>query len=103
MASNSHDFELRCSRVCEPSCHSTAALFLVHLHVAKMPRPKRIDTRGAANTARTIYTVKDVRQAEVSWSRFEFVTPPKWAKFTNKNLSVIRNRDQQRRAALGIA
>ena len=58
---------------------------------------------GAANTARTIYTVKDVRQAEVSWSRFEFVTPPKWETFTNENLSVIRNRDQQRRAALGIA
>ena len=58
---------------------------------------------GAANTARTIYTVKDVRQAEVSWSRFEFVTPPKWAKFTNKNLSVIRNRDRQCRAALGLA
>ena len=58
---------------------------------------------GAANTARTIYTVKDVRQAEVSWSRFEFVTPPKSETFTNENLSVIRNRDQQRRAALGIA
>ena len=56
---------------------------------------------GAANTARTIYAVKDVRQAEVSWSRFEFVTPPKWPKFNNENLSVIRNRDRQRRAALG--
>ena len=53
-----------------------------------------------ANTARTIYTVKDVRQVEVPWSRFEFVTPPKSAKFKNENLSVIRNRDQQRRAAL---
>ena len=58
-------------------------------------------TSVAANTARTIYTVKDVRQAEVSWSRFEFVTPPKWANFNNENLSVIRNRDRQRRAALG--
>jgi hypothetical protein len=55
----------------------------------------------AANTARTIYTVKDVRQAEVPWSRFEFVTPPKRAQFNNENLSVIRNRDRQRRAALG--
>jgi hypothetical protein len=56
---------------------------------------------GRANTARAIYAVKDVRQAEVSWSRFEFVTPPKWAQFNNKNLSVIRNRDRQRRVALG--
>ena len=51
---------------------------------------------GRANTARTIYTVKDVRQAKVSWSRFEFVTPPKFAKFTNDNLSVIRQKDGQR-------
>ena len=58
---------------------------------------------GPANAARTIYTVKDVRQADVSWSRFEFVTPPKWANFENENLSVIRNRDRQRRAALGLA
>ena len=58
---------------------------------------------GAANTARTIYTVKDVRQAEVPWSRFEFVTPPKWETFTNENLSVIRNRDRERRSALGLA
>jgi hypothetical protein len=59
-------------------------------------------TFGAANIARTIYTVKDVRQAEVSWSRVEFVTPPKYETFQNENLSVIRNRDKQRRAFLGL-
>ena len=41
-------------------------------------------TFGRANTARTIYTVKDVRQAEVSWSRFEFVTPPKFESLKTK-------------------
>ena len=60
---------------------------------AWMPYPWEDITFGRANTARIIYTVKDVRQAEVSWSRFEFVTPPKFKKFRNKNLSVIRNRD----------
>jgi hypothetical protein len=44
---------------------------------------------------RIVYTVKDVREADVSWSRFEFVTPSKFDKFTNENLSVIRNRDKQ--------
>jgi hypothetical protein len=56
-----------------------------------------------ANTARHVYTVKDVRQANVSWSRFEFVTPPKRKKFKNENLSVIRNRDRQQRAVLADA
>jgi hypothetical protein len=69
----------------------------------QMERPWEKLKFGRANTARAIYTVKDVRQAEVSWSRFEFVTPPKWPQFNNENLSVIRNRDQQRRAVLGIA
>jgi hypothetical protein len=55
-----------------------------------------------ANTARTIYTVKELRQADISWSRFAFVTPPKFEKFRNENLSVIRNRDRQRSAVLGI-
>lgn len=57
-------------------------------------------TFGRANTIRKIYTVKDVRQAEVSWSRFEFVTPPKSKKLKNENRSVVSNRDRQRRAAL---
>ena len=56
-----------------------------------------------ANAARHVYPVKDVRQAEVSWSRFEFVTPPKWEKFKNENRSAIRNRDRQKRVALGMA
>src|SRR5262249_17881749 len=56
---------------------------------------------GRANTARKIYAVKSVQGIEVPWSRFEFVTPPKTNKFQNENLSVIRNRDQQRRIALG--
>ena len=56
-----------------------------------------------ANTARHVYTVKDVRQADVSWSRSEFVTPLRGKKFKNENLSVIRNRDRQRRVALGMA
>jgi hypothetical protein len=49
-----------------------------------------------ANTARSVYTVKDVRLADVSWSRFEFVTPPKFKKFDNENLSAIRNRARQK-------
>ena len=56
-----------------------------------------------ANAAHGIYTVKDVRQADVAWSRFEFVTPPKFKKFKNENLSAIRNRDRQRRAVLARA
>ena len=57
-------------------------------------------TFGRANTVRKIYTVKDVRQAEVSWSRFEFVTPPKFKTVKNKNRSVVSNGDRQRRAVL---
>ena len=55
---------------------------------------------GRVNTARKIYTVKRVQQIELPWSRFEFVTPPKTRKFQNQNLSVIRNRDRQKRIAL---
>jgi hypothetical protein len=55
---------------------------------------------GRANIARTIYGIKDVRKNEIPWSRFEFVTLPKTEKFTNENLSVIRNRDRQRRKIL---
>ena len=56
-----------------------------------------------ANAARHVYAVKNLRQADVSWSRFEFVTPPKAKKFKNENLSVIRNRDRQKQVALGMA
>jgi hypothetical protein len=56
---------------------------------------------GRANLARQIYTVKSVQGVDVPWSRFEFVTPPKASKFENENLSVIRNRDQQKRIAAG--
>jgi hypothetical protein len=73
-----------------------------HFEEVWTPYPWEELSFGRANTARTIYTVKDVRQAEVSWSRFEFVTPPKFDKFINENLSVIRNRDRQRRAALAL-
>jgi hypothetical protein len=55
-----------------------------------------------ANAAREIYTVKYVREADVSWSRFEFVTPPKFLVFKNKNLRAIKNRDRQKRLALGL-
>jgi hypothetical protein len=34
-------------------------------------------TFGRANTARKIYTAKDVRQSDVSWSRLEFIPPAK--------------------------
>ena len=56
-----------------------------------------------ANTARHVYTVKDLRQADVPWSRFEFVTPPRFETFKNENLSVIHNRDRQKRVVLGMA
>ncbi|MGZ4891669.1 MAG: hypothetical protein ACXV2B_05350 [Halobacteriota archaeon] len=55
-----------------------------------------------SNVARNVYTVKDLRRDHVPWSRFEFVRPPKFNKFSNENLSVIRNRDRQRRAVLGL-
>jgi hypothetical protein len=52
---------------------------------------------GRANSARKNYTVKDVQMTDVPWSRFEFITPPKTKKFKNENLSVIYNRDRQKR------
>jgi hypothetical protein len=52
---------------------------------------------GRANIARCIYAAKDVRQQDVPWSRFELVTMPKRSSFTNRNLSVIRNGNRQRR------
>ena len=57
-------------------------------------------TFSPANTVRAIYTGKDVRQVEVPWSRFEFVTPPKFKKFKNTNRNAIINRDRRQRALL---
>jgi hypothetical protein len=59
-------------------------------------------TFGTATIAREIYTVKDVQRNESEFSRFEFVTPPKHRKFKNENLSVIQNRNRQRRKSLGL-
>lgn len=78
-------------------------LSLSDFRQAWTPNPWEDIKFGRANTARVVYAVKDVREAETSWSRFEFVTPPKFDKFRNENLSIIRNRDRQRRAALGLA
>jgi hypothetical protein len=55
-------------------------------------------TFGRANTVRAIYTVKHVRQEEVPWSRFEFVTPPKFRTLKNKNRNMIIYRNRQQRA-----
>jgi hypothetical protein len=55
---------------------------------------------GRANIARDIYAAKDVRQQDVPWSRFELVTLPKRPSFTNRNLSVIQNKNRQRRTYL---
>jgi hypothetical protein len=55
-----------------------------------------------ADVARTIYTVKRVQSVEEAWSRFEIVRPSQGTKFCNKNLSVVQNRDRQKRAALGL-
>ena len=55
---------------------------------------------GRVNIARCIYATKDVRQHDVPWSRFELVTMPKRSKFTNRNLSVIQNKNRQRRSYL---
>jgi hypothetical protein len=48
---------------------------------------------GEANIRRVAYTVKDVGANEVPWSRFEFVTAPTSKKFSNRNSSVIHNRN----------
>jgi hypothetical protein len=55
---------------------------------------------GDANPARSIYTLKNVRCQDVPWSRFEFVTPPKCKTVSNRNLSVIHNRNRQKRHLL---
>jgi hypothetical protein len=57
---------------------------------------------GRANAARKIYTVKQVRKTDVCWSRFEFATPPKFGNFHNENLRAIKDRDRQKRLALGL-
>jgi hypothetical protein len=54
-----------------------------------------------AEVARTIYTVKRVQSVEEAWSRFEIVRPSQRKTCLNKNLSVVQNRDRQKRAALG--
>jgi hypothetical protein len=51
---------------------------------------------------RATYTIKHVRLSDVPWSRFEFATPPRFKAFNNKNLSVIRNRNRQRRRQVGL-
>ncbi len=51
---------------------------------------------------RATYTVKHIRLKDVPWSRLEFVTPPRFKKFDNENLSVIRNRNRQKRQLLGL-
>jgi hypothetical protein len=55
---------------------------------------------GDANVARSTYAVKDVRLRDVPWSRIEFITPPKRKTFSNRNLSVIHNRNRQKRHLL---
>lgn len=57
-------------------------------------------TFGTVNVARAIYPAKDVRQVEVPWSRFEFVTPPKFKAFNSENRRLLRDRDKHRRACL---
>jgi hypothetical protein len=56
-----------------------------------------------ADVARTIYTIKRVQSVEEAWSRFEIIQPSRGTKFTNENLSVIQNRDRQKRAELCLA
>ena len=56
-----------------------------------------------ANAARVVYTAKDVRHNEVAWSRFEFVTPPKFKTFDNENLRQRRSLNHIRRSSLQIA
>jgi hypothetical protein len=76
------------------------------VHVRGAPDPERwhktlneLDFQDA-NVARSKYAVKDVRLRDVPWSRFEFVTPPKGKTFSNRNLSVIHNRNRQKRHLL---
>jgi hypothetical protein len=57
---------------------------------------------GRANYARSVYAAKDVRKADVPWSRFEFVTQARPRIFNNENLKVIKHRDRQKRLALGL-
>jgi hypothetical protein len=66
---------------------------------------KKLDkiTFSRSNLARSIYAVKRVQQDQTHWSRFEFVTPPRYEKFDNENLRLIRNRDRQKRQAVGLS
>jgi hypothetical protein len=72
--------------------------------------PNWADSKGSkplefcrANVALTVYTVKRVQSESQPWSRFEIVQPQRWNTFTNENLSVIKNRDRQVRADLGLS
>ena len=56
-----------------------------------------------ANTARVIYACKDIRQHDVAWSRFEFVTPPKFKRFNNENLKRQRDLNYQARRYVSFA
>jgi hypothetical protein len=55
---------------------------------------------GEVNKARVVYTAKDVAPSDLPWSRFEFVTASKSKNFSNRNSSVILNRNRQRRRYL---
>jgi hypothetical protein len=55
-----------------------------------------------ANEASVTYAIKDARRDDVSWSRLEFVTPPKYKRHETENLNVIRNRNKQKRKQLGL-
>jgi hypothetical protein len=64
----------------------------------KEPRLKFERINGGAPT----YTVKKVQKRDLDWSRFEFVTPPRHADFSNENLSMIKNRNNQKRSLVHI-
>ena len=56
---------------------------------------------GRITPARKVYAVKDHRLVTVPWSRFDFVTPPKSKTFMSETLSVINNRNMQKRRRFG--
>jgi hypothetical protein len=74
----------------------------------KLSLPNPAKTSGKAvplefcngEVARIIYTVKKVQIEEEDWSRFVFVHQSHGTQFKNQNLSVVQNRDRQKRAAL---
>ena len=56
---------------------------------------------GSVTDTQKVYVLKNHRLAIVPWSRFDFVTPPKSKRFTNETLSVINNRNMQKRRRFG--